>query len=179
MCIRQRIGGSNPPLTAIFKEELVRKCELFFSHFICLYGSEHGGRVEYVTSEFLSCLYGSERQLSQPLQDCSFLSCLYGSELKYYTFSPLLIKQNHLIFLLSPFFILTFSAALIINNLPSPPKIGFSPFHPINKKSATSFEITDLTNLPDNQINALLPPCAFVHSGIRKSAHFSLYPARR
>ncbi|WP_414667123.1 hypothetical protein, partial [Escherichia coli] len=52
----------------------------FFSHFICLYGSEHGGRVEYVTSEFLSCLYGSERQLSQPLQDCSFLSCLYGSE---------------------------------------------------------------------------------------------------
>ena len=108
MCIRQRIGGSNPPLTAIFKEELVRKCELFFSHFICLYGSEHGGRVEYVTSEFLSCLYGSERQLSQPLQDCSFLSCLYGSELKYYTFSPLLIKQNHLIFLLSPFFILTF-----------------------------------------------------------------------
>ncbi|OOO78088.1 hypothetical protein AJR32_015470, partial [Shigella sonnei] len=25
MCIRQRIGGSNPPLTAIFKEELVRK----------------------------------------------------------------------------------------------------------------------------------------------------------
>ncbi|EKI52235.1 hypothetical protein ECN1_2220 [Escherichia coli N1] len=64
--------------------------------------------MEYVTSEFLSCLYGSERQLSQPLQDCSFLSCLYGSELKYYTFSPLLIKQNHLIFLLSPFFILTF-----------------------------------------------------------------------
>ena len=111
VCIRQRIGGSNPPLTAIFKEELVRKCELFFSHFICLYGSEHGGRVEYVTSEFLSCLYGSERQLSQPLQDCSFLSCLYGSELKYYTFSPLLIKQNHLIFLLSPFFILTFSSS--------------------------------------------------------------------
>ncbi|CAR18394.1 conserved hypothetical protein [Escherichia coli IAI39] len=101
----------NPPLTAIFKEELIRKCELFFSHFICLYGSEHGGRVEYVTSEFLSCLYGSERQLSQPLQDCSFLSCLYGSELKYYTFSPLLIKQNHLIFLLSPFFILTFSSS--------------------------------------------------------------------
>ncbi|AXM04568.1 hypothetical protein DKG79_10700 [Escherichia fergusonii] len=32
-----------------------------------------------------------------------FLSCLYGSELKYYTFSPLLIKQNHLIFLLQPF----------------------------------------------------------------------------
>lgn len=82
--------GSNPPLTAIFKEELVRKYE-FFSHFICL--------------------YGSERQLSQPLQDCSFLSCLYGSELKYYTFSPLLIKQNHLIFLLSPFFILTFSSS--------------------------------------------------------------------
>ncbi len=58
--------GFESPLTAIFKEELVRKCELFFSHFICLYGSEHGGRVEYVTSEFLSCLYGSERSL-QPL----------------------------------------------------------------------------------------------------------------
>ena len=67
VCIRQRIGGSNPPLTAIFKEELVRKYELF-----------------------------------------SYFICLYGSELKYYTFSPLLIKQNHLIFLLSPFFILTF-----------------------------------------------------------------------
>ncbi|MFB1145304.1 hypothetical protein, partial [Escherichia coli] len=55
----------------------------FFSHFICLYGSEHGGRVEYVT--------------------CEFLSCLYGSELKYYTFSPLLIKQNHPILLQHPF----------------------------------------------------------------------------
>lgn len=156
MCIRQRIGV-RIPLTAIFKEELVRKCELF-SHFICLYGSEHGGRVEYVT--------------------CEFLSCLYGSELKYYTFSPLLIKQNHPILLQHPFYPYL-PAALIINNLPSPPKIGFSPFHPINKKSVTSFEITDFTNLPDNQINALLPPCAFVHSGIRKSAHFSLYPARR
>ena len=30
MCIRQRIGGSNPPLTAIFKEELVRRYGLFF-----------------------------------------------------------------------------------------------------------------------------------------------------
>ncbi|EFU46694.1 hypothetical protein HMPREF9539_02724 [Escherichia coli MS 110-3] len=38
----------------------------------------------------------------------SFLSCLYGSELKYYTFSPLLIKQNHLNLLLPPFFILTY-----------------------------------------------------------------------
>ncbi|QRF49375.1 hypothetical protein BW707_14620 [Escherichia coli] len=38
----------------------------------------------------------------------SHFICLYGSELKYYTFSPLLIKQNHLIFLLPPFFILTF-----------------------------------------------------------------------
>ncbi|KAA1933224.1 hypothetical protein EA205_13865 [Escherichia coli] len=37
-----------------------------------------------------------------------FLSCLYGSELKYYTFSPLLIKQNHLNLLLPPFFILTY-----------------------------------------------------------------------
>ncbi|WP_215254489.1 hypothetical protein, partial [Escherichia coli] len=44
-------------------------------------------------------------------ESTSFFShfiCLYGSELKYYTFSPLLIKQNHLIFLLPPFFILTF-----------------------------------------------------------------------
>ncbi|EGE1765892.1 hypothetical protein DMC46_12955 [Escherichia coli] len=60
----------------------------FFSHFICLYGSE---------------LYASKTLTPSP-----FLSCLYGSELKYYTFSPLLIKQNHLIFLLPPFFILTF-----------------------------------------------------------------------
>ncbi len=30
VCIRQRIGGSNPPLTAIFKEKLVRKYGLFF-----------------------------------------------------------------------------------------------------------------------------------------------------
>ncbi|EFW71245.1 conserved domain protein [Escherichia coli WV_060327] len=44
--------------------------------------------MEYVTSEFLSCLY--------------------GSELKYYTFSPLLIKQNHLNLLLPPFVILTY-----------------------------------------------------------------------
>ncbi len=29
VCIRQRIGGSNPPLTAIFKKELVRKYGLF------------------------------------------------------------------------------------------------------------------------------------------------------
>ncbi|EFO2126476.1 hypothetical protein CT147_11360 [Escherichia coli] len=77
----------NPPLTAIFKEELVRKYG-FFSHFICLYGSER-----YKNRVFLSV---------------GFLSCLYGSELKYYTSSPLLIKQNHLIFLLPPFFILTF-----------------------------------------------------------------------
>ncbi|MDK7604286.1 hypothetical protein SJ093_25845, partial [Citrobacter freundii] len=30
VCIRQRIRGSNPRLTAIFKEELVRKYGLFF-----------------------------------------------------------------------------------------------------------------------------------------------------
>ena len=30
VCIRQRIGGSNPPLTAIFEDELVRKYGLFF-----------------------------------------------------------------------------------------------------------------------------------------------------
>ncbi len=60
----------------------------FFSHFICLYGSE---------------LVIIGRQ--DPRQ---FLSCLYGSELKYYTFSPLLIKQNHLNLLLPPFFILTY-----------------------------------------------------------------------
>lgn len=86
VCIRQRIGV-RIPLTAIFKEELVRKYGLF-SHFICLYGSE---------------LVIIGRQ--DPRQ---FLSCLYGSELKYYTFSPLLIKQNHLNLLLPPFFILTY-----------------------------------------------------------------------
>ncbi len=31
VCIRQRIGGSNPPLTAIFKKELVRMYGLFLS----------------------------------------------------------------------------------------------------------------------------------------------------
>ncbi|WP_216078405.1 hypothetical protein, partial [Shigella sonnei] len=66
---------------------------------------------EYVTCEFLSCLYGSERVRKGFTAPRRFLSCLYGSELKYYTFSPLLIKQNHLIFLLSPFFILTFSSS--------------------------------------------------------------------
>ncbi|WP_033547433.1 hypothetical protein, partial [Escherichia coli] len=64
------------------------KVRAFFSHFICLYGSE---------------LVIIGRQ--DPRQ---FLSCLYGSELKYYTFSPLLIKQNHLNLLLPPFFILTY-----------------------------------------------------------------------
>ncbi|OAF42846.1 hypothetical protein AXK29_02300 [Escherichia coli] len=83
MVLVSRIEGSNPPLTAIFKEELVRKCELFFSHFICLYGSE---RVR--------------KGFTAPRR---FLSCLYGSELKYYTFSPLLIKQNHPILLQHPF----------------------------------------------------------------------------
>ena len=168
MCIRQRIGGSNPPLTAIFKEELVRKYGLFFyvycthrgdekplpggrqlaiaswtdrerseraarraseasqspltvifkekrvrkyelfSHFICLYDSEPAEEQQFVKYEFLSCLYGSERYVHFALLSSAFLSCLYGSELKYYTFSSLLIKQNHLIFLLAPFFILTF-----------------------------------------------------------------------
>ncbi len=55
----------------------------FFSHFICLYGSE---RVR--------------KGFTAPRR---FLSCLYGSELKYYTFSPLLIKQNHPILLQHPF----------------------------------------------------------------------------
>ena len=34
VCIRQRIGGSNPPLTAIFKEELVRKYGFFFAFYL-------------------------------------------------------------------------------------------------------------------------------------------------
>ncbi|WP_071789647.1 hypothetical protein, partial [Escherichia coli] len=57
---------------------------------------------------FLSCLYGSEHAAQYPDRCERFLSCLYGSELKYYTFSPLLIKQNHLNLLLPPFFILTY-----------------------------------------------------------------------
>ncbi|WP_059271285.1 hypothetical protein, partial [Escherichia albertii] len=55
-----------------------------------------------------SCLYGSELRVVINLTGMNFLSCLLSSELKYYTFSPLLIKQNHLIFLPQPFFILTF-----------------------------------------------------------------------
>lgn len=57
---------------------------------------------------FLSCLYGSEHPMREIEAALAFLSCLYGSELKYYTFSPLLIKQNHLNLLLPPFFILTY-----------------------------------------------------------------------
>ena len=75
-------GFESPPHRHI-QRRVRTKVRAFFSHFICLYGSEHGGRVEYVT--------------------CEFLSCLYGSELKYYTFSPLLIKQNHPILLQHPF----------------------------------------------------------------------------
>ncbi|EOA1036364.1 hypothetical protein ACHMXO_004415, partial [Escherichia coli] len=55
----------------------------FFSHFIYLYSSER-----YKNRVFLSV---------------DFLSCLYGSEFKYYTFSPLLIKQNHPILPQHPF----------------------------------------------------------------------------
>ncbi len=75
-------GFESPPSPPYLKKSSYESAS-FFSHFICLYGSEHGGRVEYVT--------------------CEFLSCLYGSELKYYTFSPLLIKQNHPILLQHPF----------------------------------------------------------------------------
>ncbi|WP_332659118.1 hypothetical protein, partial [Escherichia coli] len=78
---------SNPPSPPYSKKSSYEST-VFFSHFICLYGSER-----YKNRVFLSV---------------GFLSCLYGSELKYYTSSPLLIKQNHLIFLLPPFFILTF-----------------------------------------------------------------------
>ena len=41
MCIRQRIGGSNPPLTAIFRKELVRKYGLFFHLLHVLWGDEN------------------------------------------------------------------------------------------------------------------------------------------
>ncbi|TGB95703.1 hypothetical protein, partial [Escherichia sp. E2748] len=74
----------------------------------CLYGSELRPVVARLQRNFLSCLYGSEQKSDLSCSARTFLSCLYGSELKYYTFSPLLIKQNHLIFLLQPFFILTF-----------------------------------------------------------------------
>ncbi|ABE06375.1 hypothetical protein UTI89_C0889 [Escherichia coli UTI89] len=74
----------------------------------CLYGSEHAAQYPDRCERFLSCLYGSERFRLNDLHMASFLSCLYGSELKYYTFSPLLIKQNHLNLLLPPFFILTY-----------------------------------------------------------------------
>ncbi|PDV45767.1 hypothetical protein BER14_07110 [Escherichia coli] len=103
----------------------------FFSHFICLYGSEQNYKA------------------SKPGN--SFLSCLYGSELKYYTSSPLLIKQNHLIFLLPPpFFILTFQLHYLSTTYHHHQKKGLNLLHPINKKSVTSFEITDFTNLPNN-----------------------------
>ena len=74
----------------------------------CLYGSEQLREKATPEQPFLSCLYGSERCSWRPESPWLFLSCLYGSELKYYTFSPLLIKQNHLNLLLPPFFILTY-----------------------------------------------------------------------
>ena len=99
---RRASEASQSPLTAIFKEELVRKYELF-SHFICLFDSEPAEEQQFVKYEFLSSLYGSEPSTSTSFAEYSFLSCLYGSELKYYTFSPLLIKQNHPILLQHPF----------------------------------------------------------------------------
>ena len=74
----------------------------------CLYGSELARISNTPSPSFLSCLYGSELTINGESYYGVFLSCLYGSELKYYTFSPLLIKQNHLNLLLPPFFILTY-----------------------------------------------------------------------
>ncbi len=74
----------------------------------CLYGSEPFCPRKIEQKTFLSCLYGSEPFSDATFPASLFLSCLYGSELKYYTFSPLLIKQNHLNLLLPPFFILTY-----------------------------------------------------------------------
>ncbi|MDY6166701.1 MAG: hypothetical protein SPI32_03795, partial [Escherichia coli] len=74
----------------------------------CLYGSEQPLPECVKFGIFLSCLYGSEHAADFGPGFPDFLSCLYGSELKYYTFSPLLIKQNHLNLLLPPFFILTY-----------------------------------------------------------------------
>ncbi|EOZ6540466.1 hypothetical protein ACQU2K_001957, partial [Escherichia coli] len=71
--------------------------------FICLYGSERVRKGFTAPRRFLSCLYGSERVRKGFTAPRRFLSCLYGSELKYYTFSPLLIKQNHPILLQHPF----------------------------------------------------------------------------
>ncbi len=75
-------GFESPPHRHIQRRART-KVRAFFSHFICLYGSE---RVR--------------KGFTAPRR---FLSCLYGSELKYYTFSPLLIKQNHPILLQHPF----------------------------------------------------------------------------
>ena len=81
-------------------------CDLRFLS--CLYGSEQSWLTFPAYPYFLSCLYGSEQLREKATPEQPFLSCLYGSELKYYTFSPLLIKQNHLNLLLPPFFILTY-----------------------------------------------------------------------
>ncbi|EOM2329028.1 hypothetical protein E9I77_004438, partial [Escherichia coli] len=75
-------GVRIPPSPPYLKKSSYESAS-FFSHFICLYGSE---RVR--------------KGFTAPRR---FLSCLYGSELKYYTFSPLLIKQNHPILLQHPF----------------------------------------------------------------------------
>ncbi|EPM0906144.1 TPA: hypothetical protein ACNDNI_002906, partial [Escherichia coli] len=75
----KRVNPPSPP----YSKKSSYESTSFFSHFICLYGSER-----YKNRVFLSV---------------GFLSCLYGNELKYYTFSPLLIKQNHPILLQHPF----------------------------------------------------------------------------
>ena len=93
--------GFESPLTAIFKEELVRKYG-FFSHFICLCELA----LNATGSAKAACTAVNPALI--PTSSTFFLSCLYGSELKYYTFSPLLLKQNHLNLLLPPFFILTY-----------------------------------------------------------------------
>ncbi|HAV8155538.1 TPA: hypothetical protein JLB73_000827 [Escherichia coli] len=89
-------------------EQPLPECVKFGIFLSCLYGSEHAADFGPGFPDFLSCLYGSEPWYSHNWRLITFLSCLYGSELKYYTFSPLLIKQNHLNLLLPPFFILTY-----------------------------------------------------------------------
>ncbi len=141
---------------------------------VCTAVNMVGGGVCYLW--ILSCLYGSERVRKGFTAPRRFLSCLYGSELKYYTFSPLLIKQNHPILLQHPFLSLP-SSSTNYQQLTFTSKNRVFTVPPINKKSVT---LTRLRTSP-TYLTIRLMRCfrlVLVHSGIRKSAHFSLYPAQ-
>ena len=72
-------GFESPPHRHIYRRART-KVRAFFSHFICLYGSERVRKGFTAPRRFLSCLYGSEPTDGLTEMSGMFLSCLYGSE---------------------------------------------------------------------------------------------------